>query len=82
MDALLFALYVSAHPVLLQILDPHLLEQATESIMSRAGTLCLCLLLAAAGGAAALDLLDPSSLVEALSSAGVGVEKWHRPDFW
>lgn len=44
--------------------------------------MCLCILLAAAAGATALDLLDPSSLVGALSSAGAGVERWHRPDFW
>ncbi len=49
--------------------------------MSRTAAPLLLLLLAAAGGAAALDLLDPSKIVEALS-AGVGVERWRRPDFW
>ncbi|KAL4450088.1 hypothetical protein ABPG77_010757 [Micractinium sp. CCAP 211/92] len=48
--------------------------------MSRTAAPLLLLLLAAAGGAAALDLLDPSKIVEALS-AGVGVERWRRPDF-
>ena len=47
--------------------------------------LALALLLAVAGGAAGLPLLDPSEVVGGLSASGQGVEgplaKWHKPDF-
>lgn len=41
----------------------------------------LCCLLALAGAAAALDFLDPSAMVEQLTEAASGLERWHRPEF-
>jgi len=43
--------------------------------------LLLAGLLLAGTGSQALDLLDPAGLVEDLT-AGLGLEKWRRPDFW
>jgi hypothetical protein len=45
-------------------------------------SLSLLLLLAAlAAGASAIDLLDPTQLVDELSGRSAGTEKWKKPDF-
>ena len=45
-------------------------------------SLSLLLLLAAlVAGASAIDLLDPTQLVDELSGHSAGTEKWKKPDF-
>lgn len=64
---------------------PHLLLASHAGAMQLTRALALALLLAVAGGAAGLPLLDPSEVVGGLSASGQGVEgplaKWHKPDF-
>ena len=42
---------------------------------------CLLLLAACLASARALDLLDPTAVVEELSQHSHGLERWKRPEF-
>lgn len=42
---------------------------------------CLLLLAACLASARALDLLDPTAVVEELSQHSQGLERWKRPEF-
>jgi hypothetical protein len=42
---------------------------------------CLLLLATCMSGSRALDLLDPTSLVDELSQRSAGLERWKKPEF-